>query len=186
MRDVVCLLAGIAVGVGVGHCAPAAAVTPASVRGGDRPAGNDCVSAEEAGAHTFGDDHEEAGEGEDEGAAPAFTPAFYARVFTIDASLDGIDGKQLPISIEEVCDIPESLREQAARLAGADGAALLSSRTSVWLGRRRLRGRAAARALDGADTAVLRARLAARRRWGEDEDGNKVVTFATRRITITD
>jgi hypothetical protein len=45
---------------------------------------------------------------------------------------------------------------------------------------------AAVTALDGADTAVLRVRLAPRRTWGENEDGGKVPTFTARRITITD
>jgi hypothetical protein len=41
-------------------------------------------------------------------------------------------------------------------------------------------------ALDRADTAVLRVRLAPGRRWAEDEDGDKVAALAARRITITD
>jgi hypothetical protein len=185
MRATAGFLAGIALGVAIGHCAPATAAAPASARGSDQPAAKDCVSAEEAGAHVAGNDNEAGGGGE-EGAAPTFTAAFYARTFTLDASLDGTDGKQLPISIEEVCDIPKSLGEQALQLAGADGVALVSTHTRVWLDRKRLEGRAAATALDGADTAVLRVRLAPQRRWSEDEDGNTVVTFTTRRITITD
>jgi hypothetical protein len=47
------------------------------------------VVAEEAGARAAGGD---------EDRPPKFTRAFYARVFTIDASLDGLDGKQLPIA----------------------------------------------------------------------------------------
>lgn len=190
MRASVSFLAALL--VTLGHCAPAAAATPASASGGDQPAGKHCVSAEEASAHAAGDDggngggNEEAGEGEDEGAPPKFTRAFDARTFTLDASLDGVDGKELPISIEEVCDIPKSLRKQAVQLAGADGVALLSTRTTVLLGRKRLRGKAAVTALDGADTAVLWVRLARQRRWREDEDGNKVATFKIRRITITD
>ena len=90
------------------------------------------------------------------------------------------------MSIEEVCDVPKALTKQAGQLAGTDGIALLSARTSVWLDRTPLQGSAAVSALDGADTAVLRVRLAPRRRWSEDEDGDKVPTFATRRITITD
>jgi hypothetical protein len=186
MRATVSFLAGIALGVAIGHCTPANAAAPASVRGSDQPAAKDCVSAEEAGAHVAGDDNEPAGGGEEEGAEPTFTPAFYARTFTLDASLDGMDGEQLPISIEEVCDIPKPMSEQALKLAGADGVALVSTHTSVWLDRKRLQGRTAATALDGADTAVLRVRLAPQRRWREDEDGNKVATFTTRRITIND
>jgi hypothetical protein len=170
------LLAGVvALAIALGQSSPAAAVTPASASGSDPPAAKNCVNAKEAGAHASG------------GAAPLrFTAAFYARVFTLDASLDGLNGKQLPVSIQDVCDIPRSLTSQAVQLAGADGVALLSARTSVWLGARQLRGRAATTAVGGADTAVLRVRLAPRRRWVADEDGVKVATFLARRITITD
>jgi hypothetical protein len=47
------------------------------------------VVAEEAGARAAGGD---------EDRPPKFTRAFYARFFTIDTSLDGLDGKQLPIA----------------------------------------------------------------------------------------
>jgi hypothetical protein len=63
---------------------------------------------------------------------------------------------------------------------------VLSARTSVWLDPTPLQGDAAVSALDGADTAVLRVRMAPPRHWGEDEDGDKVPTFAAHRITITD
>jgi hypothetical protein len=56
----------------------------------------------------------------------------------------------------------------------------------VWSGKQYLSGDAAFTALDGADTAMLRARLAARKRWGEDEDGNKIPTFTTRVVKVTD
>jgi hypothetical protein len=56
----------------------------------------------------------------------------------------------------------------------------------VWLDGTTLEGTAALTALDGADTAVLRVRMAPRRSWGEDEDGDMVPTFTARRITITD
>jgi hypothetical protein len=187
MRTAVGHITAIAVAVALTLCGSAAATAPDSVRGRERPATTGCVTAEEASAHAAGD-NEETGDGEDgdEDAAPTFTGAFYDLVFTLEVSLDGMDGKQLPISIEEVCDIPKALGKQAAQLAGADGAALLSSRTSVWVDGKRLRARAAASALDGADTAVLRARLALPRRWAEDEDGNMIATFVTTRITITD
>jgi hypothetical protein len=108
--------------VALGHCTPAAAATPASASGSDEPAGKNCVGAEEAGAYAaaHGDGGTEAG-GTDEGAPPRFNSAFYARTITLDASLDGVDGKQLPISIEEVCDIPKALAKQSVQLAGADG-----------------------------------------------------------------
>jgi hypothetical protein len=137
-------------------------------------AANRCVAAEEAAAHAAGD------------TPPKFTARFYARTFTVDASLDGMDGSQLPMSIEEVCDIPKSLTRQAVQLAGTDGLALLSPQTSVWVDGRRLQGLAAVNALDGADTALLRVRLTPQRSWGEDEDGDRVPTFTARRITITD
>jgi hypothetical protein len=156
------------------------AVTPAVADGSDHPAARRCVGAEEASARAADDGNE------DEGAPPKFSSAFYARTFTLDASLDGLDGKELPISIEEVCDVPKALTKQAAQLAGTDGIALLSAHTSVWLDRTPLQGDAAVSALNGADTAVLRVHLAPLRHWGEDEDGDKVPTFATRRITITD
>jgi hypothetical protein len=151
-----------------------AVALPARASAGDQPSGKRCVTAEEAVVHAAGDD------------PPKFTSAFSAHTFTLNASLDGMDGTQLPISIEEVCDIPKSLAKQAVQLAGTDGIALLSTRTSVWLDGQSLQGEAALTALDGADTAVLRVRLAPQRRWGEDEDGGKVPTFTARRITITD
>jgi hypothetical protein len=134
-----------------------------------------CVSAEEAHARAA-----------DEDAPPKFTSAFYARTFTLDASLDGLDGPQLPVSIEQVCDIPKSLKKQAVRLSGTDGVALLSTHTSVWLGGQRVSSADTLTQLDGADTALLRVRLTPRRQWAQDEDGNKVPTFTARRITITD
>ena len=78
------------------------------------------------------------------------------------------------------------MRKQAAQLAGADGIALLLRQTTYWQGETQLEGPAATTALDGADTAVLRVRLARPKAWGEDEDGGKVATFRTRRIEITD
>jgi hypothetical protein len=176
------LVALAALAAGVGPHAPVAAATPAAAIGSDQPAGTRCVSAEQAKVHAAGDG---AGSG-DEDAPPKFTSAFYARTFTLNASLDGMDGKQLPISIEEVCDIPKSVAKQAVQLAGTDGIALLSTRTSVWLDAKLLQGQAAVTAVDGADTAVMRVRLAPQRRWRAGEDGDKVPTFTARRITITD
>jgi hypothetical protein len=146
--------------------------------GAPASASRNCVAAEEAVVHSAGD--------EEEGAAPTFTPAFYARTFTLNASLDGLDGKQLPVSIEEICSVPRSLKKQAVQLAGSDAIALTSSKTSVWEGSKHLRGDAATNAVDGADTALLRVRLAPQGQWGEDEDGNKVATFIAKRILITD
>ena len=158
------------------QCAPAAADPAVFASGDGGPALKNCVVAEEAGAHATGGDE----------GPPKFTRAFYAHTFKLDTSLDGVEGKQLPISIEEVCRVPKRLKEQAAQLSGTDGIALLYTRTSVWEGTKQLTGAAAASALDGADTGVLTVRLASRRHWGKDEDGNKVPTFVTRRVVITD
>jgi hypothetical protein len=162
MRIALIFIAALAIGLATG--------APAS-------ASRNCVAAEEAVAHKSGGD---------ENGPPTFTPAFYARTLTLNASLDGLDGKQLPVSIEEVCSVPKSLRKQAIQLAGGDGIALISSRTSVWQDGKHLRGDAATGAVDGADTALLRVRLAPLTQWGEDEDGNKVATFIAKRILITD
>jgi hypothetical protein len=171
------LLAGIvALVVAVGAASPAGADSRATASGSDAPPVKNCVTAEEASAHAA----------DDEDAPPRFTAAFYARIITLEASLDGLDGKQLPLSIEDVCDVPASLKSQAVQLAGADGVALLSASTSVSLGKTHLRGSAATNAVAGADTATLRVRLAPQRSWAADEDGTKVPTFNARRITITD
>jgi hypothetical protein len=178
MRLTICHRAGVlAMVLAAGHGVPAAA----TVTDGAQPAPRQCVSAEEARAHAAGADGAKG-----ENATPRFTRAFVGRTFTLDASLDGLDGNELPISIEAVCDVPRSLRKQAIQLAGGGGIARLSTTTQVWLDGRRLEGSAATTAIEGADTAVLRVRLRWPARWGEDQDGNKVATFKTRRITITD
>jgi hypothetical protein len=139
-------------------------------------AASHCVAAQEARAHSAGDDE----------GPPRFTAAFYRHTVTLEASLDGADGSQLPISIEAVCDVPRRLRTQAMRLAGGDGVALLLRRTSVWQDGTRKTGEKAATAIDGADTAFLRVRLTRPPRWREDEDGDPIPTFRTGRIEITD
>lgn len=159
------LAAVVAVVVALAHPAPAPA------------AAKSCVSAEEARVHAAG---------QDEDAPPKFTAAFYARMFTLDVSLDGADGSELPVSIEEVCEVPKRLKKQAAQLAGADGVALLLRRTTVWEGATQLSGDSAATAVEGADTALLRVRLVRPRKWRQDEDGNRVPTFRTGRVEITD
>lgn len=136
------------------------------------------MSAEEARVHAAGDSA---------GAAPKFTAAFYKRLYLLNVSLDGADGNELPISIEEVCSVPKRLKKQAAQLAGGDGVALLLTRTSVWQDNTQLTGNAIAPAIDGADTAILRVRLVRpQAKWREDEDGNPVPTFRTGRMEITD
>ena len=176
------LLAGVvALVVALGHWPPASAAAPAAASGDDQPAAKNCVAGEEARVRAAGDSG-----GEDEGAPPKFSAAFYKRLVTLDVSIDGLDGRELPISIEEVCGLSKARAKEAAQLAGADGVALLLPRTSVQQGPNLLTGEAAAVALDGADTATLRARLVPWRSWREDEDGNPVATFRAGRIEITD
>ena len=140
------------------------------------PAAGRCVGAEEAVVHASGDD----------GGPPSFTAAFYRRLLVLEVSLDGADGAELPISIEEVCDVPKRLRRQAAQLSGGEGVALLLARTTVWRGGAPVPPERVAGALDGADTASLRVRLRPPSAWHRDEDGNRVPTFRTGRIDITD
>jgi hypothetical protein len=172
------LAAAVAIAIGFGQLPPAHAAAPASASGSDQPAGKNCVSAEEASVHAAGDSG---------GAALKFTPAFYRHMFLINVSLDGADGSELPISIEEVCSVPKRLKKQATQLAGGDGVALLLARTTVWQGDTQLTGEDAATAIDGADTAILRVRLVrSQAKWSQDEDGNPVPTFRTGRVEITD
>jgi len=100
--------------------------------------------------------------------------------------MDGADGKELPVSVDEVCDVPRIYENQAAQLAGADGVAVVRADTGVFQGRTRLLGPDVATALDGADTATIRVRLLPVASWREDEDGDPVPTFVARRIEITD
>jgi hypothetical protein len=148
---------------------PAGATSPATASKPKR-----CVGAEEARVA-----------GEDEGP-PKFTAAFYRHMITLEASLDGADGNELPLSIEQVCDVPRKLSKQARQLAGSDGIALLLARTTVLKDGELLTGDAAAAELDGADTAALRVRLTRAASWREDEDGNPIPTFRTGRVEITD
>jgi hypothetical protein len=154
--------------------------------GTDQPSGKNCVGeAEEARALAAGDSGGEE-EDEDEDAPPKLSPAFYRHAVTLDVSADGLDGKTLPISIEEVCDIPKALAKDAAKLAGSDGVALLLTRTTVWQDGTLLSGEGATTALDGADTALVRGRLTRPRSWREDEDGARIPTFRAGRIEVTD
>ena len=152
--------------------------------GEDRPAGANCIGEEE------GEDAEEArvaGDEEDDEDKPLrFSPAFYDQTITLDASLDGLEGRALPLAIEEVCDVPKPLASEAAQLAGADGIALVRSTTIVRLDGKRLQGKAATAALGDADTAVLRVRLTPPRKWRAGEEDGRLPTFTPRRINITD
>ncbi len=161
------LLAGVvALVIVLGQCLPAHAAV-----------GKSCVRGEQSRVHAAGDSV---------GDPPSFSPAFYRRPLLLDVGLDGLDGSELPISIDAICSVPKRLKRQAAQLVGGDGVALLRARTSVWRGHAEVSGRAAAAAIDGADEAILRARLLRPPKWRADEDGNPVPTFRTGRVWITE
>jgi hypothetical protein len=103
--------------------------------------------------------------GEAEDAPPNLSPAVYKRAVTLVASVDGLDGRELPISIEAVWDVPRKLAKEAARLAGSDGVALRLPRTTVWEHRALKIGPAATTLIDGADTVRVRGRLTRPRAW---------------------
>jgi hypothetical protein len=156
--------------------------TPVWASGTDQPAGENCVGeVEDARAHAAGDSG-----GEEEGAPPKLSPAFYRHAVTLEVSADGLDGEELPISIEEVCDVPKARAKDAAQLAGSDGVALRLPRTTVYEDGALLIGPAATAVVDGADTAVVRGRLARPSAWREDEDGSRIPTFRAGRIEVTD
>ena len=118
---------------------------------------------------------------------PTFSEPFYGITIAINASADGLTGDELPISIEEVCDVPSSLAGEAAQLIGGDGVALISSATQVFdAGGQQLTGDAATTALAGADTLSLKAQLKRPAGWRQDEDGQPVPTFEAIRADITD
>ena len=122
-----------------------------------------------------------------EDVPPTFSDPFYTITITLKASADGLNGDDLPISIEEVCDVPKQLESEAAQLIGGAGVALISSSTKVFdAGGQQLTGDAATAALAGADTVSLKAQLERPARWRQDEDGQPVPTFETSRADITD
>jgi hypothetical protein len=135
-------------------------------------------------------DEEGSGGGEDEesdeDAPPKFSNAFHRRWFSMDASTDGFDAPELPVSIEAVCDLPARLQKEADPLNGTDGVAVVSSRTRIVKDGKLLGGTTGTAELEGADTAFLKVRLFRPAKWREDEDGNKIPTFRARRIAITD
>jgi hypothetical protein len=169
MTSLRCTLAAIVALLAVVNAAPASA-------GSDKPAGEHCVVAEEASILPAGDS----------GGEMKFSPAFFKRMYSLEVSLDGADGKELPISIETVCDVPKARKKEAAQLAGSDGVARVLTRTQIWEGDTLLTGTQASTALDGADTATMRVRLTQPGTWSEDEDGNPIPTFRAGRIEITD
>jgi hypothetical protein len=151
--------------------------------GGDPGAGLTCASPpEDAGLAPGG-----RGRAAQEEAPPTFSDPFYAITITINASVDGVNGDELPISIEEVCDVPTGLAGEAAQLIGGEGVALISSETKVYDATgQELTGDAAATALAGADSVSLNAQLVRPAQWRQDEDGQPVPTFQTSRADITD
>jgi hypothetical protein len=124
---------------------------------------------------------------QDDDPPPVFSNAFYAITTTITASADGMTGNELPISIEDVCDVPQSLAGEAAQLVGGDGVALVSPATQVFDATGlQLTGAAATTALAEADTVVLKAQLVRPAGWRLDEDGAPVPTFSVSRADIPD
>jgi Ca2+-binding RTX toxin-like protein len=122
-----------------------------------------------------------------EEAPPTFSEPFYAITITLNASVDGLNGDELPISIEEVCDVPTRLEGEAAQLIGGEGVALIGAQAQVFdAAGQLLTGDAAAAALAGADSVSLKAQLERPAGWRQDEDGQPVPTFRTSRADITD
>ena len=118
---------------------------------------------------------------------PSFSDPFYALTISINASADGLTGDELPISIEEVCDVPQGLASEAAQLIGGDAVALISPATTVFDATgQQLTGDAATTAVAGADSLALKAQLQRPAAWRQDEDGQPVATFTTSRADITD
>ena len=124
---------------------------------------------------------------QDDDPPATFSNAFYAITVTITASADGMTGDELPISIEDVCDVPTQLQTEAAQLVGGEGVALITPATQVFdaLGQQQI-GDAAAAAFEGADSVSLKAQLVPSAQWRMDEDGAPVPTFSASRADITD
>jgi hypothetical protein len=124
---------------------------------------------------------------QDDDPPPTFSAAFYAITTTITASADGMTDNELPISIEDVCDVPQALATEATQLVGGDGVALVSPTTQVFDATGLpLTGAAATTALAEADTLVLKAQLVPLAQWRTDEDGAPVPTFSASRADIPD
>ena len=176
-----CEIVKIASGRGPGAGGPGAPgpVAPGPVAGGP---GLGCATPPEDAMRRADGQARAAGD-----QAPTFSDPFYATTLTLNVSADEIVGDQLPISIEEVCDVPAALQGEAAQLIGGEGVALISPTTQVFdaLGQQ-LIGDAATAALLDADTLSLKAQLERPALWAQDEDGAPVPTFATSRADITD
>ena len=155
-------------------------------KGGGPGAGQNCVTAEEPRlpADAQAGDLRRMARGD---VPPVFSDAFYALTITLNASADGMTGNELPISIEEVCDVPAPVATEAAQLSGGEGIAIISPATRVFDATgQQLNGAAATTALAGADSVTLRAQLKRPAQWGQDEDGQPVPTFGISRADITD
>ena len=155
-------------------------------KGGGPGAGQNCVTAEEPRlpADAQAGDLRRMVRGD---VPPVFSDAFYALTITLNASADGMTGNELPISIEEVCDVPAPMATEAAQLSGGEGIAIISPATRVFDATgQQLNGAAATTALAAADSVTLRAQLKRPAQWGQDEDGQPVPTFGISRADITD
>jgi RTX calcium-binding nonapeptide repeat (4 copies) len=154
-------------------------------KGGGPGPGQNCISAQEPRLPADGESRglRRVVRGD---VPPVFSDAFYAITITLNASADGLDGNGLPISIEEVCDVPEPMANEAAQLAGGEGVAIIGAATRVFQAGTQLQGAAATTALAGADSVTLRAQLKRPAQWRQDEDGQPVPTFGISRADITD
>jgi len=150
-------------------------VVPGPVAPGPGPgAGLGCATPPEDAMRVAGD------------PAPTFSAPFFTTTLTLNVSADEIVGDQLPISIEEVCDVPAALQAEAAQLVGGEGVAIIGPTTQVFdaLGQPVI-GDPTAALLD-ADSLSLKAVLQQPATWATDEDGAPVPTFAISRADITD
>jgi hypothetical protein len=123
---------------------------------------------------------------EAENSSPNPRPAFYKRAVTLVASADGLNRRELPISIEAVCDVPEKVAKRAARLVGSDGVALRMPRTTVWENRALKIGPAATVLIDSAETVLVRGRLTHPGAWRHDGDRSPIPTLRASRIVVMD
>ena len=144
-----------------------------TARAGDDEGVKGCLQADEAWAA-----------GDDEGP-PTFTDDFFRQQFHLDVSTDGFGKRFLAISIEEVCDVPAGYEKQAVQLSGADGVAVITSKTLVYKGRKLLSGRRRHNLLADADTMTLTVKLRRPEKWRQGED-DRVPTFTAKSATITD
>jgi RTX calcium-binding nonapeptide repeat (4 copies) len=115
-----------------------------------------------------------------------FSEAFYNTTITLNASSDGAVEDQLPISIEEACDVPAALQAEAAQLIGIDAVAIIGPATTVFQNGVQLEGDEVTMALADLDAVEVKARLLRPEEWVQDEDGNPVPTFDAIQITIVD